>query len=229
MCQIDSFNDAKGHFVKFVNHRFKLLNGALDSILETVQKEFESRTEIFFANGNLNNYRGHYFEAYVKHLSYWSSWSGGLGFWKDKIHLEQLKIDKYFPHICVLFADKKAGNYLIDNQILFEEVESGHANKSSYNLFYVFGVVYPSLILDLVKDELISIETFESVLNSLKCFLADQYINFIVLKRKTSYDLSKSKQYIDVFFGRASFEFYLLKRLLIRFWRKIVVKDKADM
>lgn len=224
MCQIDCFNDARGHFIKLINHRAMIKEGMLDYLIDVISREINLKSVIFFSNGHVPDRVCSDFDEFVCNLSYWSSWSGGLGFWKDNINLKELNTNVFFPHLCVLFSNKKHNKYIIDGKRIFDEVEKGHAKKSTYNIFYVFGVVYPAILSSLIIDESINIETFNSIKKALEGFLIDQHINFKLLKHTASYDLTHEKDYMSAYFEWKTFKRKIFIRFFQRALKKIVSK-----
>lgn len=168
LSEIETYRAASGFFIKFINHRTKLREGALQSFIEFVSEyQHTSRKPIvYFSNGVLSLKQDivHLpsFELFIKELSYFSSWSTGMAFWKsdfDSIpNIEAANV--LFPHTKILFAKRNRTEYIIDNRCLLDEIPVGNIPKGRYNLFNAFAVEYPSLILDLYRSGDISIDTF---------------------------------------------------------------------
>ena len=80
--QIEAFKLANGQLIKFVNHRMTLLPGALNYLLQVVMDNEEKKPFIYFLD---NKCAGVYetFDEFVKGMSYWSSYSGGVAMWRD--------------------------------------------------------------------------------------------------------------------------------------------------
>ena len=51
--EIESYKHARGHLIKFVNHRTILVNGALNQLIHLVKDNFETKPVMYFANGVL--------------------------------------------------------------------------------------------------------------------------------------------------------------------------------
>ena len=204
--EVDSYRAANGLFIKFINHRTKLLPGTLKGFLKFVEENKEAKPCIYFSNGvlkikGITQYDS--FDQYVKNLSYYSSWSTGVAFWKedfDKIK-DPSSFDELFPHTGILFFERKKSKYIIDNRKLLDEIDVGHANKGHYDLFNAFAVVYPSLIEKLVNDGDISKKTFESVKKENLGFLGELYFDFIIKNHPCSYDLSSFEESSKVYYS----------------------------
>lgn len=195
--EIEAYKKANGQLIKFVNHRTLLVNGALRRLIKLAKDNFAARPIIYFANGVLKKEKKIFeydtFDKFVQNLSYWSSWSTGMTIWKDdfdKLPKDTSGFNELFPHTNVLFAERSRGKYIIDNTVIFDEMPQGKKAKGNYDLFYAFGVEYPSIILDLYKDNSISIYTFRSILKDNLEFIAFMYILYFVKKEYCSYDLN---------------------------------------
>lgn len=205
--EAESYKVAEGVFIKFINHRTKLLPGAIDYFLRFIKENLEEKPCVYFGNGAIPKIKGvaeyKTFDEYVSALSYWSSWSTGMGFWKedfDRIPAEK-KFNTLFPHTTILFSERNKKRYILDNSVLLSEIPVNHANKGKYNVFYAFAVEYPAILCDLLRDGDISKETFLKVKKENFEFLLSLYFDFIVLKRPHSYDLSDYKNSFDVFYS----------------------------
>ena len=216
LCQIDSFKNARGEFIKFINHRTKLVEGALEYLVQYAEENILFQPVSFFSDGKLDDCSCSSFDEFVRNMSYWSSWSGGLAFWKKDISLitEQESYNTLFPHTDMLFIRKDAENYRIINRKLFSETETRHASKGKYNLFRAFAVEYPAILCELVRKDAISTETFLEIKNKLKGFLADMYIQFIIRREPASYSFEKYWDYLQVFYSKREIEGAVTKRLI---------------
>ena len=203
----ECYRVASGTFVKFINHRTKLLPHAISYFIDFIRQNEAERPCVYFSNGVIKQIEGFAeyadFDSYVKNLHVWSSWSTGMGFWKDDFDRipKDTDFNELFPHTTVLFAERNKSKYIIDNTHLLDEINVGHANKGRYNLFHAFAVEYPGIICDLLRDGSISAETFLSIKKDNFKFVAGLYLDFVVLKQKCSYDLSGCRQTLEVFFN----------------------------
>ena len=76
----------RGELLKLHNSQNKIRSGLLKEIVKQVRDNLGSKPLIFHTNGLL--YRNkidvyHDFDSFMRALSYWSSWSGGMTIWKD--------------------------------------------------------------------------------------------------------------------------------------------------
>lgn len=234
--EIESYKRASGELIKFVNHRTKLVKGALQRLIDFVEEYRNEKPVVYFSNGVLKIKKARHeydtFDQFVKHLSYWSSWSTGMTIWKSDFKNLSDDVSDYnelFPHTNILFAERTRGKYIIDNSVIFDEIPVGHANKGKYNVFYAFGVEYPAIICDLLRNDAVSKKTFLSVKNDNLKFISKMYLDFLVFKQKCSYDLSDRKESLKVFYSygkvkREAFALLMLKVLEIplRIIKKII-------
>ena len=205
--QVDCFNLAKGPFVKFINHRALIVDGAVQHFVEFAAKYREIKPVVFFLNSSIqkNSLVTEYsdFDSFMRGLSYYSSWSGGLAFWKDKesISSDLMDYDSFFPHINVLFSRPDEKVYIIDNFKFMEMIDNDATKKGHYNLFYAFGVDYPRALENLRDNGKISTGCYEYILDQNESFLAKLYSDFVILKLPCSYDLSNIQENISVYYN----------------------------
>ena len=205
--EIEAYKRAGGAFIKFLNHRSLLLPGSLRALVEFVQENLEDKPVVYFANGFLEAEKAQLFcdsfDAYVGKLSYWSSCSTGMGFWKQDFESipSGTVFNELFPHTTILFWERNRGKYIVDNRVLLGEQPTGSIPKGRYDLFYAFAVEYPGILCDLVRDGSISTQTFLRVKEDNLAFVAQQYNEFVLYKAPCSYDLSTYDTSIQVFYS----------------------------
>ena len=207
--EIESYKAASGEFIKFINHRTILLQGSLQYFIEFVKDNIEKKPVVYFTTGMLKENKVtslNSFDGFVKKLSYWSSWSTGMSFWKEEFEdiekIETSEFNELFPHTNILFRQRKKNNYIVDDTVLLEEINIDDTKKGKYDLFYAFAVEYPSIILDLLRSNDISLETFNSVKIDNLFFISRLYFNYVKRKKKCSYDLSSFDKSITVFYSK---------------------------
>lgn len=183
--EIEAYKRANGRLIKFVNHRTLLAKGTLEHLIKLAKNNFDIKPIMYFANGVLEKekriFEYNTFDQFVKNLSYWSSWSTGMTIWKedfDELSTDISYFNELFPHTDILFAERNRRKYIIDNTIIFDEISQGKKPKGDYDLFYAFGVEYPAIILNLYRENSISVSTFKSVLKDNLEFIAHLYISY---------------------------------------------------
>ena len=168
--EIESYKRANGELIKFVNHRTKLIAGTLQKLLNFVKKNQDKKPIVYFSNGVIEISKEQHtystFDQFVRNLSFWSSWSTGMTIWKDdfdRLPKDVSGFNELFPHTDVLFHERNRGKYIIDNTLIFDEIPQGKKPKGDYDLFYAFGVEYPWIICNLLRDGDITVDTFRYV------------------------------------------------------------------
>ena len=204
--EIEAYKRAGGLFIKFLNHRTMLIPGALQMFIDFVQHNQRQKPVVYFANGVLDRPREviacNNFDNYVSTLSYFSSWSTGMGFWKedfDSIPSDAV-FNELFPHTTVLFHIRDRQQYIVDNRVLLEELPTGTIPKGRYDLFYAFAVEYPGIIYDLLRSGSITMDTFLRVKDENLDFVVQLYWDFVIRKNPCSYNLSSFDSSICVFY-----------------------------
>lgn len=210
LSEIACYRQAKGAFIKFLNHRTKLRPGTLECYLNFVAQNLEDKPVVYFAEGTITQPQDvccyDSFDSFVRGLSYMSSWSTGMGFWREDFERipSHTVFNELFPHTTILFHERKRSRYMIDNRVMLDEIPPGNIPKGRYDLFHAFAVEYPAIILDLHRTGDISLQTFTDVANANLGFLVELYYNFVLRKQKCSYDLSSFDTSIQVFYSKAT-------------------------
>lgn len=207
--EIESYKCASGELIKFVNHRTKLVDGALRKLIEFAKKNENEKPIVYFSNGVLRLKQEQYiysnFDQFVKNLSYWSSWSTGMTIWKKDFERLPENIDSFnelFPHTTVLFNERERDKYIIDNSIIFDELSQGKKKKGDYDLFGAFGIEYPGIICDLLRNGDITSETFRVILKDNLNFIANLYFDYCIRKQYCSYKLDGFENIIGIFYSK---------------------------
>ena len=222
MNQLEAFKLASGEYIKFVNHRSMLKEGTLRYLIEYVKKNKEEKPVTYFLNGlypiKTPAYEYSKFDTYVYELSYYSSWSGGVGCWKKDLNdvlyqMEKNQTESLYPHIGFVYYYDEERNYYIDNVKLFEELPTEETKKGKYDLFYAFGVEYIGLVKKLLLEKKITMSTYEHVKKENEEFIVMLYLEYVIIKRKCSYDLSTARNSLD--------QVYSYKKIKKMAWEKL--------
>lgn len=225
--EIEAYNNASGDLIKFINHRTKLIDGTMIKFLKLVNEYKDTKPIFYFSNGvlkiskELHEYNS--FDLFVRNLSYWSSWSTGMTIWKSDFEKMSKNLSDYnelFPHTNILFNEKNRNKYIIDNTIIFEELPINDIPKARYDLFYAFCVEYPEIILNLMIKKNISINTFLEIKKNLLYYIASLYIDFIIKKKKCSYDLSSINKSISVFYSKNKLRLTIFKKGIFKILKR---------
>lgn len=222
---VSSFKKAKGDYCKLINHRAKIVNGALKQLLALVERYKYEQPVIYCTNGVLGSDKD---EIYCKdinelvwNLHYFCSWMAGIGIWrKDIPNLEGIKYNELFPNTTILFEQRTAQSaYLLWNGKFFNE-QSGRG-KGCYNLFHTFAVVFPDMLKDLKDRGRITPKAFDKVLADLYGCLKGFYRNLVINDPDTSFDLTGIRKNLAVYYPW--YTYYKIRYEVFRemSWREI--------
>lgn len=229
--EIESYKLASGKLIKFVNHRTKLVRGALQRLIDYAISHVDEKPITYFSNGVIDElekkaYIFDEFDLFVKNLSYWSSWSTGMTIWKedfDRLPKKDIsEFNELFPHTNVLFNERHRNKYVIDNTKIFDEMPQGRKPKGTYDLFGAFGIEYPGIICDLLRDGDITKETFRYVLNKNLEFIAYLYFHYFIKKEYCSYDLTGLDRMYDVFYTKKDLIYAVLGKIFKKCMNKVL-------
>lgn len=216
----EAYKNASGELIKFINHRTKLLPGALKYFVSFVENNIETKPVVYFSNGMIEDVQGvkecHNFDTFVRDLSYWSSWSTGMAIWRDDFYrLENNTIyNELYPHTTILFNERNKNRYLIDNNVLLDEAKVGHAKKGRYDLFRAFSIEYMCIITDLYRDDSIRLDTLLKVKKDTLSFIANLFFSFIIRKMPCSYDISNTRA-LDLYYSKREIYGYIAKWIML--------------
>lgn len=227
--EIESYKRASGELIKFVNHRTKLVKGTLQRMIDYVEGNRAIKPVTYFSNGVLKMSKDKHeystFNEFVMDLSFFSSWSTGMTIWKsdfDKLPEDVSEFNELFPHTNVLFDVRDRGKYVIDNSIIFDEMPQGKKPKGNYDLYYAFGVDYPRIIENLLKDGSITEKSYRYVLDKNLEFIARLYWQYNIKKEYCSYDLSGFDDMIGKYYSRAGLNMKVAKHIVKSAVKKMI-------
>lgn len=227
--QIEAFKLANGKLIKFVNHRMLFLPGGLSYLIQfVIDNEKEKPFVYFLEKKNYEIYDS--FDQFVRGMSYWSSYSGGVAMWKSDFESLDLTkpFNELFPHIDMIFSLKDKDKYIIDNHKIMKALPYDETKKGKYNLFLAFAVEYPSILLELYRNGFISIDTFKFVKRENFDFISELYFNYVVRKRECSYDLFNAKENIQVFYSLPQMYLRFIKVIMRKILNKIKVWENKE-
>lgn len=224
--QVDAFKRSNGLFIKMINHRAKLLPGALSDMIELVNKYKEKQPTIYCSDGvlKLNEITEcNDFDSFVKKLSYYSSWSAGVGIWsKDKIMLDKISYNQMFPHASIIFETRQQSEYVIWNKKFMDMAEE--PTKGGYNIFHTFAVVYLDLLKDLENRGRITNATFKSVKKNLRSFLSQWYYILLYTPNHFTFSTNNYKTHILTYYSHYDYWVIKFKGVFYKLAYKILLK-----
>lgn len=216
--QVAALKYGNGKYIKLLNHRSLLVEKGLDDLLEMVNQFKETRPVIFCSNGQIGRERydicGN-FDEFMQKLSFWSSWSEGVGIWKEELCLiDNLALNQLFPAASLLFGVSSPSDYVIWNGVY--EKQQMADRKGGYNFFYAFSVVFLDMVNGLRQDGRISISTFNGIRKSLyRNYLIGYYYKLVVAKNNYTFDLSDIRKNFTVYYNHFYYYWMILYSNLV--------------
>lgn len=229
--QIEALNIASGTYLKFVNHRGKFLDGSLIKMINIIKSFEKDKPVIYFSNGALNNdrYELNDFDSFVANLGRYASWTTGVGIWKTQFKSipNNIRIDKISPHSFVLFSEKHANKYIIENFTFSEDIDRNQSKKGTYDLFKAFGVEEVTITLNLFIDGDITARTFKKVKKDYEIFVSELYLDFVLMHKQCSYILSGFDDAMGIFYNKNKIRimaiWIFVKRQFEKIKRKLLI------
>lgn len=229
--QIKAFELATGEFIKFVNHRMPLMQGSLEYFINFVAQYKLTKPYVYFSNGALSfkgerNYAR--FNEFANDLSYYLSWSAGIGLWREDF--ESVKLEKnysdLFPHFNFIFPYVDKNSYIIDNKLHLDTLPTDVSKKGRYNFFSAFGIEFIDQMKYLLEKNNITKDTFDHILKDNGDFLSKNYAMYILDKQPCSYDFSDAEKYLDKYYDFNKIKHQAYKHFVNLQWVKVKSKIK---
>ena len=214
---VSCLKEGNGLFCKMINHRSVMLPGSIADMVALVDKYKDPQPIIYCSDGNVNGecvIECKNLDEFILNLSYWASWSAGIGFWRKDIgNIGSLELDKMFPNSSMLLNIRKESPYIIWNK-KYEQM-GDDAGKGGYDLYDTFAVHFLDIIKGLMDDKRISPKTFNKVKDDLFGFLTELYKNKTILPTKHTFILKDIRKSMKVYYGtfgycRMIFNAYLM-------------------
>ncbi|SEA87729.1 hypothetical protein SAMN05216462_2919 [Xylanibacter ruminicola] len=205
---VSCLKEGKGLFCKMINHRSVMLPGSIADMVELVEKYQDTQPVIYCADGALPE-RDEVIEcsntdAFIMHLSYFCSWSAGIGFWqKDIKRIDTIELNNMFPNTSLLLEIRQESEYVIWNK-KYEKMEDD-AGKGGYNLFHTFAVILPGILSDLLRRNRISQSTFNKFKKDLFRFLCSLYTNEVIKPTKHTFIIRDVRQNVSHYYGNIGY------------------------
>ena len=201
---ISALKKGNGLYCKMLNHRSILFPNVISEWIEVIRKYQTNKPTIYFSNNVLGNYKYKEcsdFETFVREMSYWSSWSAGIGIWDiDKPILDKIVYNEMFPNTSILFETRQNGEYVIWNE-KYQEMQD-ETGKGGYNIYKTFSVGYLDIINELRIKRRISIMTFTMIKTDLYSFIQEWYNILSSKNNKYTFDTSDMEMYLNVYYSK---------------------------
>lgn len=228
---VSCLKEGKGLFCKMINHRSVMLPGSIAEMVTLVERYKDTQPIIYCSDGYIKS-ESDYVECsniddFVCQLSYWCSWSAGIGFWqKDIPIIPNIQLNEMFPNASLLFEIRKESEYVIWNK-KYEQM-CDDSGKGGYNLFHTFGVVLLDIIRGLSDGGRISHETFDVVKKDLFGFLTELYKSEVILPTKHTFILKDIKKSMKVYYGVGGYRKMVIRAYLSAFYScKVSIASKV--
>jgi glycosyltransferase involved in cell wall biosynthesis len=159
--------EAHGVFRKLCNDTLIFREGSVKKMIDLVQTNIREKPTIFFLNKAIKKKRqkafiANNFDSFIKIVSFYSTWLGGFGVWKDDYNNI---VDKFSGCELSLWQTKVLfemcsgkEKYFIDNSSLFD-VKILENKDLSYGLYKVFYENYLGLCNECLNSHLLSNKT----------------------------------------------------------------------
>lgn len=201
---IENFVQAKGDFMIKINHRCLLQKGSIERIYQIGCDYIDRKPLIFLSNGNLGeNKKMEFgtFDEYLSKLSYWSSLSEGLFFWKEDIaKVPNISFAPMSPNVSLMFNSKTKNLFIIDD-IKFGDAQDSKG-KHGYDVFYTFAVLYLDLVNQVRIEGYLSRDSFIKIKRDLSHWLRGIYYQMDVMGDKGNYILKDIKKDLSVYYTK---------------------------
>ena len=212
-----ALKNGRGELLMLHNSQNLINKGWLAEIVRQAKENKEKKPLIFHSNGFLNRRRiDTYtdFSSFMKDLSYWSSWSGGMTIWKDDFDkIDDIVINPLFPHTSVFMTQYVKKDFLIDDRIMYDIQRV--AKRGGHNKFEAFTVHYPSLIISCFNDGHISKLCKDSIFKALyKEYIPTLLFNKYIARIET-FEASGFKSNCNLFFPPYAYYIAWLNVILV--------------
>lgn len=201
---IENFVQAHGDFMIKINHRCLMQPGSIERIYQLGCEYIDRKPLIYLSNGLLKENRRmefHSFNDYLVKLTYFSSLSEGLFFWKEDIaEVPNIKFAPMSPNVSLMFNSKAKSLFVI------EDIKFGNSQESTgkygYDLFNTFAVLYLDLINQVRIEGYLSKEGFIQIKNDLLKWLCSYYYQMDVKGENGNYIINDVKNNMSVYYTK---------------------------
>ncbi len=187
----------KGAFLKLANDSLKWLPGSLKAIKDMVETARQLRPALFFLNESRSTHQPiiltHGIDELLKHASFYITWIGGFGIWKnqlDEMHDFSRHANLHLVQTDVLLRlVNQQQRAIIYNLPFCQVIPTGR--KGGYNIAEVFGKNYVQ-ILKKFEDQI-----SEETLNSAKKDVLEKHILPFFLSNDHDFGNIDIRKYLD--------------------------------
>ena len=221
---IENFLQAKGDFMIKINHRCLMQKGSIERIYQLGCEYIDRKPLIYLSNGLLKEDRRmefDTFDGYLRKLTYYSSLSEGLFFWKeDLLDVPNIKFAPMSPNVSLMFNSKTKNLFVIDD-ILFGVLQDS-TGKYGYDLFNTFAVLYLDLVNQVRIDGYLSKDGFIQIKKDLFKWLCGYYYLMDVKGEKGNYIINEVRKNMSVYYSKYDYWYMFLYGWLLLYPRHLV-------
>ena len=204
---IENFVQAHGDFMIKINHRCLMQPGSIERIYQLGCEYIDRKPLIYLSNGLLKENRRMEFRSfndYLVKLTYFSSLSEGLFFWKEDIaEVPNISFAPMSPNVSLMFNSK------IKNLFVIDDIKFGGGQDSTgkygYDVFYTFAVLYLDLVNQVRIEGYLSRDGFIKIKKDLSKWLRGIYFQMDVLGRNGNYVLKDIKKDMSVYYTKEEY------------------------
>ena len=200
---VTCLKDGNGLFCKMINHRSVLTPGSIEKMVGLVEKYKEKQPIIYCVNGNIKSpdiVECENLDFFVQNLSYWCSWSAGIGFWqKDLVNIDKIELNHMFPNASMLLDIRRDSKYVVWNGVYMKMADD--AGKGGYDFYDTFAVVLLDIMSSLRKEGRIKKTTFVRFKKDLLDYLSSFYYSDVVCPTNRTYIVKDIRESMMVYYS----------------------------
>ncbi len=224
---IYSLKLAKGELVKLHNDYSSFNSGELLSMIQFIEAHRNTKEQILFTNGALP-FKGvkhlSTFNDFIKASSYLNTWASGFAMWRndfEKLDCSKDNLDPNFPHVSLLFANYDKKGFIVNNNSIFtSQIVKG---KGGYNIFRLFCVDYPDMLVGLINRGLITQKTYRAILVDMRNKFIPLWLSASVYSNNGfTFDNAGYEENLKHVYG--SFDLALIKAISVKYYLRSYIK-----
>lgn len=225
---IHSLKLAEGELIKLHNDYSSFNSSELLAMIEFIEAHRHTKEQILFTNGSLSSFNGikhlSTFNDFIKASSYWHTWASGFSMWRDdfeKLDCSKDNLDPNFPHVSLLFANDNKKDFIINNHEFFTgQTVKG---KGGYNIFKLFCVDYPDMLVGLINRGLITQKTYRSILVDMRNKFVPLWLSASVYSNnELTFDNAGYEENLKHVYDR--FDLVLIKAISVKYYLRSYIK-----
>ena len=166
---IQVLKSAEGKFAKLSNDTLSYNNGALETIVDYLEKT--EKSVMFFTNWRKKGVKEFIefdnFDKFINFVTYQCTWIGGLCVKTDeflKLKSPEKYSSLYLAQVYIIAQLSKNNGISVVNTHLMEVADV--SKRGGYNVCEVFGKNFITILLDLMNEGLISKKSYDKVLKA---------------------------------------------------------------